>query len=82
MSLHKVFHDILVCNNSREDTLTFVATLLRNNEKRAQIQVEERSLAGDGFMLNLLSIMQFLAIKVSDTDSTVVPLVLLVWRGG
>jgi hypothetical protein len=26
--------------------------------------VDERSLAGDGFMLNVLSIMQFLAVKV------------------
>ncbi|PNF25093.1 hypothetical protein B7P43_G02009 [Cryptotermes secundus] len=62
--LHKVFHDILVCNSAREATLSYLAALLRNNEKRAQIQVDERSLAGDGFMLNVLSIMQFLAVKV------------------
>ncbi|KAJ9575045.1 hypothetical protein L9F63_007780, partial [Diploptera punctata] len=64
VSLHKVFHDILVCNSSREDMLNYLAALLGNNEKRAQIQVDERSLAGDGFMLNLLSIMQILAVKV------------------
>ena len=69
--LHKVFHDILVCNSSREDTLSYLAALLRNNEKRAQIQVDERSLAGDGFMLNLLSIMQFLAVKVSVIKSSI-----------
>ena len=62
--LHKIFHDILVCNSAREATLSYLAALLRTNEKRAQIQVDERSLAGDGFMLNVLSIMQFLAVKV------------------
>lgn len=44
--------------------MSYLAALLRTNEKRAQIQVDERSLAGDGFMLNVLSIMQFLAVKV------------------
>jgi hypothetical protein len=53
-----------VCNSAREATLAYLAALLRNNEKRAQIQVDERSLAGDGFMLNVLSIVQFLAVKV------------------
>ncbi|XP_066992504.2 ubiquitin conjugation factor E4 B isoform X2 [Anabrus simplex] len=62
--LHKVFHDILVSSSSREAMLSYLATLLRHNEKRAQIQVDERSLAGDGFMLNLLSVMQLLAVKV------------------
>nr|CAD7587727.1 unnamed protein product [Timema genevievae] len=62
--LHKVFHDILVNGSSREATLSYLAMLLRNNEKRAQIQIDERLVAGDGFMLNLLSVMQMLAIKV------------------
>nr|CAD7392943.1 unnamed protein product [Timema cristinae] len=62
--LHKVFHDILVNGSSREATLSYLAMLLRNNEKRAQIHIDERSVAGDGFMLNLLSVMQMLAIKV------------------
>jgi ubiquitin conjugation factor E4 B len=53
-----------VCNSAREATLSYLAALLRNNEKRAQIQVDERSLASDGFMLNILSIMQLLAVKV------------------
>lgn len=62
--LHKIFHDILVNNSSRESTLSYLATILRNNEKRAQIHVDERILAGDGFMLNVLSVMQMLAVKV------------------
>jgi len=64
MLLHKMFHDILVNSNSREAMLAYIAALLRNNEKRTQIRAEERALAGDGFMLNLLSVMQLLAVKV------------------
>ncbi|XP_049949366.1 ubiquitin conjugation factor E4 B [Schistocerca serialis cubense] len=62
--LHKVFHDILVNNSSREPTLSYISTLLRTNEKRAQIHADERMLAGDGFMLNLLSVLQMLALKI------------------
>lgn len=62
--LHKIFHDVLANVPSRDAMLEYMASLLKNNEKRAQLQMEERNLAGDGFMLNLLSIMQMLAIKV------------------
>lgn len=62
--LHKIFYDILANGSSRESMLAYIAALLRNNEKRTQIQVEERSLAGDGFMLNLLSVLQLLTVKV------------------
>lgn len=44
--------------------LAYLATLLRHNEKRSQLQNEERSLAGDGFMLNLLSVLQMLAVRI------------------
>lgn len=44
--------------------LAYISALLRTNEKRSQIRAEERALAGDGFMLNLLSVMQQLAVKV------------------
>uniref|UniRef100_A0A1B6DV73 Ubiquitin conjugation factor E4 B n=1 Tax=Clastoptera arizonana TaxID=38151 RepID=A0A1B6DV73_9HEMI len=62
--LHKIFHDILLNGSSREPMLAYIAALLRNNEKRARIQSEEVTLAGDGFMFNLLSVMQLLAVKV------------------
>jgi ubiquitin conjugation factor E4 B len=55
---------MLVNSSSRESTLSYIARILRLNEKRAQILGDERSLAGDGFMLNLLSVMQMLAVKV------------------
>jgi ubiquitin conjugation factor E4 B len=57
----KVIHDMLVNSASREPTLKYLAHLLKHNEKRAQILGDERALAGDGFMLNLLSVMHLLA---------------------
>lgn len=62
--MHKIIYDILLNGSSRESMLAYIAALLRNNEKRTQIRIEERSLAGDGFMLNLLSVLQMLTVKV------------------
>lgn len=62
--MFKTFHDILANSSSRDAMLAYLAALLRHNEKRAQIQMEERSLAGDGFMLNLLSVLQLLAVRI------------------
>lgn len=64
ISLHKIFHGVLVNSSSREPMLSYIAALLHHNEKRAQIHAEERALAGDGFMLNLLSVLQMLSFKV------------------
>ncbi|KZC14831.1 Ubiquitin conjugation factor E4 B [Dufourea novaeangliae] len=73
-SLHKILHAILANSNCRDAMLTYLATLLRHNEKRAQIQTEEFSLAGDGFMLNLLSVLQMLSVKIKlDTVDTLYP---------
>lgn len=73
-SLHKMFHAILANSNCRDATLAYLAALLRHNEKRAQIQTEEFSLAGDGFMLNLLSVLQMLSVKIKlDTVDPLYP---------
>lgn len=44
--------------------LAYISALLKHNEKRTQLQSDDRSLAGDGFMLNLLSVLQMLSLKV------------------
>ena len=62
--LHRIFHNMLANAQSRDATLTYLATVLRTNEKRTQIHSEEKALAGDGFMLNLLTVLQVLSIKV------------------
>lgn len=73
-SLHKMFHAILANSNCRDVTLAYLAALLRHNEKRQQIQTEEFSLAGDGFMLNLLSVLQMLSVKIKlDTVDPLYP---------
>ena len=63
-SCHKLFHAILVNNSSRESALNFIEEVLVRNSKRQQLQVNERMVAGDGFMLNFLSVMQHLSAKV------------------
>ncbi|XP_076290727.1 ubiquitination factor E4B isoform X2 [Lasioglossum baleicum] len=73
-SLHKIIHAILTNTSCRDNMLKYLATLLRHNEKRAQIQMDEFSLAGDGFMLNLLSVLQMLSVKIKlDTVDTLYP---------
>ncbi|XP_076039140.1 ubiquitination factor E4B isoform X2 [Oratosquilla oratoria] len=62
--LHKLVHSILANSTSREAGLKFLASVLRSNEKRAQIHVEERLVSGDGHMINFLSVMQLLSYKV------------------
>ncbi|CAK9828567.1 Ubiquitin conjugation factor E4 B [Anthophora retusa] len=73
-SLHKIFHALLANSNCRKSVLTYIATLVCFNEKRAQLQTEESSLAGDGFMLNLLSVLQMLSVKIKlDTVDPLYP---------
>ncbi|XP_053651922.2 ubiquitin conjugation factor E4 B isoform X2 [Cherax quadricarinatus] len=62
--LHKLFHSMLVNTMSREPVLSFLAKIIQHNERRAQIHVEERLVAGDGPMINLLSVLQQLCFKV------------------
>lgn len=70
-SMHRIIHSILTTSSCRETTLSYLSTIVRYNEKRAQIQTDDSNLAGDGFMLNLLSILQMLSVKIRlDTIDT------------
>ncbi|CAG9857038.1 unnamed protein product [Phyllotreta striolata] len=64
---HKIFHYLMVNQDSRDACLHYIAQVLKHNEKRSQLQIEERAVAGDGFMLNLLSVMQLLSVKIKLT---------------
>ena len=55
---HQLIYAILANNASRDAALDFLQEVLVRNVKRQQIQVMERFVAGDGFMLNFLSVMQ------------------------
>ncbi|KAL5014805.1 hypothetical protein ScPMuIL_009075 [Solemya velum] len=62
--LKKILHSVLVNAESRDAGMTFLATALNRNSQRAQLQVDERFVAGDGFMLNLLTVLQMLSVKI------------------
>lgn len=47
-------------------TLNYITKMLIYNEKRCKMRVDERTIAGDGFMLNLLTVLQELCVKVND----------------
>ncbi|CAG0888897.1 unnamed protein product [Darwinula stevensoni] len=64
LHLPKVFRCLLVNGESRQRTLDYMAKIVSRNEKRAQLQVDESAVAGDGFMLNFLSVMHYLVTKV------------------
>ncbi|CAH0588924.1 unnamed protein product [Chrysodeixis includens] len=63
-TLHNICHNILLCPDAREPLLNYFAALLQRNERRAQLQTDERSLAGDGFMLNVCSVLQLLSVRI------------------
>lgn len=62
--LHKLFHSMLVNTGSREPVLSFLGRMIRLNHRRAQIHVEEQLVAGDGAMVNLVSVLQQLCFRV------------------
>ncbi|KAH9514136.1 Ubiquitin conjugation factor E4 B [Bulinus truncatus] len=59
-----IFHNLLLNAATREATLTLISKILDRNAKRSQIQFDERFLSGDGFMLNLMSVLQKLSEKI------------------
>ncbi|XP_068617727.1 ubiquitin conjugation factor E4 B [Battus philenor] len=63
-TLHTICHNILLCPEAREPFLTYFAELLQRNEHRVRFRTDERSLAGDGFMLNVCSVLQLLSVRI------------------
>jgi ubiquitin conjugation factor E4 B len=62
--LHKLFYTFILNKDTRDTVLKYIGELLKHNAKRTQYNADERSLAQDGFMLNLMAVMQQLSIKV------------------
>lgn len=63
--LYKILHCVLVNAETREAAMTYISTALERNSKKSQIVVNETFVAGEGFMLNLLSVLQKLSLKIS-----------------
>lgn len=62
--LHAVFHSLLKNVESRNSVLMYVSAVLRHNDKRTQFHADERTMARDGFMCNLLCVLQKLSVKI------------------
>lgn len=59
-----MMHNLVLNTSSRDMILTYITKMLIHNEKRCKMRVDERTIAGDGFMLNLLTVLQELSLKV------------------
>ncbi|XP_037957419.1 ubiquitin conjugation factor E4 B [Teleopsis dalmanni] len=62
--MYSVFHSLLVNTSSRSITMDYIARILRFNERRAQFACEEKMLARDGYIINLMNILQQLSVKI------------------
>lgn len=63
-NLHTIFHNLLKNADIRNEVLTYFSNILLNNDKRTQFHSDEKKLARDGFMLNLMNVLQKLSIKI------------------
>lgn len=63
--LHAVFHTLVLNAKHRTQVLKYLSTILFGNDKRTQLQSDEKKLARDGFMLNVLAVLQRLSIKIN-----------------
>ncbi|XP_025422672.1 ubiquitin conjugation factor E4 B [Sipha flava] len=64
IELNKIMYNLVVNLSSRDMTLIYITKILIYNEKRCKMRVDERTVAGDGFMLNLLTALQELSVKI------------------
>lgn len=62
--LFKILHSILLNGETREAALSYMAALVNANMKKAQMQADDRLVSTDGFMLNLLWVLQQLSTKI------------------
>ncbi|XP_030555507.1 ubiquitin conjugation factor E4 B [Drosophila novamexicana] len=62
--MHTVFHSLCVNASSRPQTLEYIAQILRHNDRRVQFASDEKLLARDGFVINLMSVLQQLSVKI------------------
>lgn len=67
----KIIHSMLVSMESRDFCLTFMGAVLQRNHRKAQMQVDDRQVASDGFMLNFMTVLQQLCgkVKIEKVDS-------------
>lgn len=62
--LHSVFHNLLKNVESRNGVLMYISAILKHNDKRTQFHADDKTLARDGFMMNVMCVLQKLSIKI------------------
>lgn len=62
--MHDVFHNLLKNLESRHGVLMYFSNILKRNKKRTQFHSDEKKLSRDGFMLNVMSVLQKLSLKI------------------
>ncbi|XP_073459642.1 ubiquitin conjugation factor E4 B [Aquarana catesbeiana] len=62
--LFKILHSILLNGETREPALSYMASVVTSNMKKAQLQADDRLVSTDGFMLNFLWVLQQLSTKI------------------
>uniref|UniRef100_A0A1A9UJ04 Ubiquitin conjugation factor E4 B n=1 Tax=Glossina austeni TaxID=7395 RepID=A0A1A9UJ04_GLOAU len=62
--MHSVFHSLFVNVNSRPKTLKYIAEILCHNQRRVQFASDEKMLARDGLVINLMNVLQQLSVKI------------------
>uniref|UniRef100_A0A8D0C3Y3 Ubiquitin conjugation factor E4 B n=1 Tax=Salvator merianae TaxID=96440 RepID=A0A8D0C3Y3_SALMN len=62
--LFKILHSLLLNGETREAALSYMASVVNANMKKAQMQTDDRLVSTDGFMLNFLWVLQQLSTKI------------------
>lgn len=62
--LFKILHNILLNGETREAALSYMASLVNRNVKKAQMQTDDKLVSTDGFMMNFLWVLQQLSMKI------------------
>ncbi|XP_061689948.1 ubiquitin conjugation factor E4 B isoform X1 [Syngnathoides biaculeatus] len=62
--LFKILHNILLNGETRDLALNYMAALVNYNVKKAQMQTDDKLVSTDGFMLNFLTVLQQLSMKI------------------
>lgn len=62
--MFKILHNFLLNPTTRNSTVSYLATVINTNVKKNQIRTNESLVSQNGFMLNVLSVLQKLSLKV------------------
>lgn len=62
--LHKLVFSLIQNKDTRDAGLHYISQLLKLNYKRTQYSADERNLARDGYMLNVMAVMQQMSVRI------------------